>query len=337
MDITKLTQDFDEWLKSHTDTNPLTRRNYVCGVRKLVDETDILEDVERGDIVGLRNTVSTWIFEKPRNYSRKYHVIHLLNFLGKRKYVEELKDIFKQIKIKDRRHDRYLSLAEWKKLINHIGELAKEEKDRRRQLREQGEDIKQYPPHIELVLPLLLQILYDTGARAELMKIKVRDVHEAEVSSLMYDLYGNPVKSKEEIEKELNYITFKTKGSKIFSRYIEQDTFEKIQVYMRRLDKEPNDYLFTDSKNMSPEHFRRLYYTYWTILKNLSRKLLDREYGISFHWTRTSRAKGLIRAGRNLVEVKTFLGHKDISTTMRYAEGGEFDSKKIIEDEHKWK
>ncbi len=338
-DVEGFIKEFDDWLKTHSILNNLTRWNYVCGVRKLISETSILDDIKNDNLISLRNTTTTWLFEKPREYSRKYHIMYLLKFLGKENYINELKDVFKQIKIQDRRYERYLSLPEWKMLIDNISHVAKQERERREESANQSgkSHLKPYPPHIELALPLLLQILYDTGARVELIKIKVRDIHKTDYGFLKYDLYGKKTKTEEELKDEMYYITFKTKGRKIFSRYIERDTYNKIQDYIKKLDKKPNDYLFTDSKTLNQKEFQKLYYTYWSILKNLSRKILNREYGISFHWTRTSRAKGLIQSGRNLIEIKTFLGHKNIETTMRYVEGGEYDSKDIIKVENKWR
>jgi len=75
----------------------------------------------------------------------------------------------------------------------------------------------------------------------------------------------------------------------------------------------------------------------WQILKITSKKFLNEGYGISFHWVRTSRAKEFYKKYKDLLKLKSFMGHKRTETTERYVGEGEEVSADVIRDEKgKW-
>jgi integrase len=122
------------------------------------------------------------------------------------------------------------------------------------------------------------------------------------------------------------------KVKKTLNRYVEDTTARKLKAFMAA---SPSTYPFRE--NLSQGKAR---YALWSELKNKSRKagLVDsgKKYGISFHWLRTTRAREVYRKYKDLIKVKTFLGHANIGTTMRYVEPGKDESYTIIKGENKW-
>lgn len=122
------------------------------------------------------------------------------------------------------------------------------------------------------------------------------------------------------------------KIKKTLNRYVEEATAKKLKAFMAA---SPSTHPFRG--NLSQGKAR---YALWSILKNRSREagLVDsgKRYGISFHWLRTTRARAVYRKYKDLIKVKTFLGHSNIGTTMRYVEAGKDESYTIIKGEDKW-
>ena len=68
---------------------------------------------------------------------------------------------------------------------------------------------------------------------------------------------------------------------------------------------------------------------------SIDTRLID--WGISFHWFRTSRLIHFYEKNHDIIATKNFAGHRSINTTMRYLEDSAgFDSKRLIEKERKW-
>jgi len=167
-------------------------------------------------------------------------------------------------------------------------------------------------------LHCILTVLYDTGIRiAPIVNMKSDDIK--------HDDKGH-------------YIFVKEKRGKLAERYFEAHTLSLLKPFMAGKDK--SGYLFRlkiklDGKERW-ETFSECYYRLWSGLKNQSRLFIG-NYGISFHWVRTSRAKELYRRLKDLSKVQKFLGHENISTTMIYTDEGGLNSAEIIQQESgKW-
>lgn len=169
-------------------------------------------------------------------------------------------------------------------------------------------------------MKVALMIMYDTGVR-------VSPVVNLKLKQIKFDADGH-------------YINVGEKGGKIVKRYLEGYTFEKLETII--VSKQPNDYVFrhrilTTGGKERWETSWECYYRLWKELKTKSKKVLDLGHGISPHWIRTSRAKDLYRQYKDLVKVKSFLNHQQITTTLRYIDEGEFNSAEIIQTEKgKW-
>lgn len=129
---------------------------------------------------------------------------------------------------------------------------------------------------------LIFRLLLETGARSqELMNVMVSDVDLEKKTILIRGL----------------------KGSKDRRLPIKADTFEQLSIYIGRSN--PEAYLF----DLSTSRLRQLWYGF-------------RPHGCkkSLHSLRHTFAINLIRAGKSVSVVKLALGHRDIKTTMIYAD-----------------
>jgi integrase len=128
------------------------------------------------------------------------------------------------------------------------------------------------------------------------------------------------------------YIDVTEKGGKRVKRYFDNKTAELLLNITN--NKNSNDYVFRN-KN---ESLWKCYYKFWKELKNKSRKAkLVGDFGISFHWVRTTRAIKFYKKYRDIMKVKNLLGHQSIQTTQRYVESGELESAELIKKEKgKW-
>lgn len=171
-----------------------------------------------------------------------------------------------------------------------------------------------YIDSLELRHRALLMCMFDTGCRIQAMlKLTPKDVVREGKDTFIRLREGRRVK-------------------KTLYRLIEPQTAHYLTSY---INSSPHKYPFR-GKYTQKKAYQKLY----SWLKNSSRKFglvdPDHGHGISFHWLRTTRARQLYKRYKDILKVKTFLGHKDIATTMRYIEEGKDISAKIVKSEHKW-
>lgn len=165
---------------------------------------------------------------------------------------------------------------------------------------------------LSIELKTILMLSYDTALRiSPIINLKVNDIDRDE------DGY---------------FVEVIEKGGRRIKRYFDNKTAE----FLLRLtnNKSRNDYIFRNRN----ESWWECYYRYWKSLKNESRKTkLVGDFGVSFHWIRTTRAIRFYKKYKDLMKVKNLLGHKSIQTTQRYVEEGEIESARVIKEESgKW-
>lgn len=267
---------------------------------RLCDNVSSKEDIGKEEIINFL-IYNRYKFrqDEHRTYIRKTVTNKFLKFIGKRELLEDedIKPLLKRIEVHVRRHERKLELPEYKKLIEYL----------------ENEDKK---------LATALFLLWDTGLRiAPILKLK-----------------------KQDIKKDINgyYIRTIEKGGIVAKRYLEKFTKNKLdelsdidgRYFMEKVSNK-NDEGKTEWRW---ETTREAYYRMWSKLQNLSRKFFKQEkHGISFHWARTSRAIQLFEKYKNIMQVKNFLGHRNINTTMRYIDEAAQTSADIIKNEEgKW-
>jgi integrase/recombinase XerD len=278
-------ENFKKWMKENTNLKQNSIVQYTLQIKKFFDKFDE---------VSLKNLRAFLFMKRDKKsseearivYHRRFAVKKFLMFLGKEDWVKELDKLKKELRLQDRRHERYIDFETFKEMIEGFsGELR-----------------------------LIMMVLYDTGMRiSPVINLKVRKVREDEKGT---------------------YIEGREKGGKLVKRYVDAQTAEMLKEMLK--NKHSNDYVFRKKVGKRWETWWECYYRLWKELKVESRKFLG-DFGISFHWVRTSRAKELYRKYRDLIKVKRFLGHKSITTTARYIDEGEFESSDIIKEEKgKW-
>jgi integrase len=161
-------------------------------------------------------------------------------------------------------------------------------------------------------LKTIIMIAYDTALR-------ISSILDLKAENLNYDKKAG-----------LYYLTARIKRGKITTKYIEPITAKNIKSL--GISK---GYLFmeTDKDRKS----RRLsYYKAWSRLKNLTRKSLGFDFGISFHWFRSSRAIEIMKE-YDIITAQRMLDHSSVAVTERYVSEAGIDSRNIIKKERKWK
>jgi len=291
MDLKK----FEIWLKNNTTLKANSRKKYVAQVRKFLNEY--------GE-VNIKN-LTKFLLEKHRGdrlvYYRKFAIKYFLTFLGKKDLLDDLKPVFRQIRLQERR------------FLREIPDFEK---------------FKEFLQILSPKLSVLLMVMYDTAGRiGALLKLKVRDIGEDENGY---------------------YVNLHEKRGRLLRRYIEPITYEALKTIIRGKAKDEPVFLlkrkeasWSRNPRGDPEQYLSLeetYLNYYKELKVKSRKfaLVSPNFGISFHFLRTTRGRKLYRQYRDLVLVKDYLGHASITTTMRYIDRGELDSSEIIKKERKW-
>lgn len=157
----------------------------------------------------------------------------------------------------------------------------------------------------------LLSLLYDSGARVqELTDLKLRDVRLA-----------NPA-----------MVTLTGKGQKARQVPLMKDTCKLLDAYIRsfHLESQPRTSpLFFNQKGQALSRYGITYilkkYASQAELECDSRK-------ISPHVLRHTKAMHLLRAGVNMIYIRDFLGHVDISTTEVYARIDAEMKRKVFEE-----
>ena len=157
----------------------------------------------------------------------------------------------------------------------------------------------------------LLSLLYDAGARVqELVDIKIKDVRLTFPTTVI--LTG--------------------KGQKTRQVPLMKDTCKLISAYMKQFHLETNSPSSPLFFNKAGEPLTRYGVTY-ILKKYANRAFPDGNHGaISPHVLRHTKAMHLLRAGVNMIYIRDFLGHVDISTTEVYARIDAEMKRKVFEE-----
>ena len=157
----------------------------------------------------------------------------------------------------------------------------------------------------------LLSLLYDSGARVqEITDLKLKDIR-----------LTNPA-----------MVTLTGKGRKARQVPLMKETCKLLDAYIRNfnLNSEPlTSPLFFNQKGQALSRYGITY----ILKKYVSQAELDRDTRkISPHVLRHTKAMHLLRAGVNMIYIRDFLGHVDISTTEVYARIDAEMKRKVFEE-----
>ena len=157
----------------------------------------------------------------------------------------------------------------------------------------------------------LLSLLYDSGARVqEITDLKLKDIR-----------LTNPA-----------MVTLTGKGRKARQVPLMKETCKLLDVYIRNfnLNSEPlTSPLFFNQKGQALSRYGITY----ILKKYVSQAELDSDTRkISPHVLRHTKAMHLLRAGVNMIYIRDFLGHVDISTTEVYARIDAEMKRKVFEE-----
>ena len=157
----------------------------------------------------------------------------------------------------------------------------------------------------------LLSVLYDSGARVqEITDLKLKDIR-----------LTNPA-----------MVTLTGKGRKARQVPLMKDTCKLLDTYIRNfnLESEPlTSPLFFNKKRQALSRYGVTY----ILKKYASQAELDgNAKKISPHVLRHTKAMHLLRAGVNMIYIRDFLGHVDISTTEVYARIDAEMKRKVFEE-----
>lgn len=157
----------------------------------------------------------------------------------------------------------------------------------------------------------LLSLLYDSGARVqEITDLKLKDIR-----------LTNPA-----------MVTLTGKGRKARQVPLMKETCKLLDAYIRNfnLNSEPlTSPLFFNQKGQALSRYGITY----ILKKYVSQAELDSDTGkISPHVLRHTKAMHLLRAGVNMIYIRDFLGHVDISTTEVYARIDAEMKRKVFEE-----
>ena len=157
----------------------------------------------------------------------------------------------------------------------------------------------------------LLSLLYDSGARVqEITDLKLKDIR-----------LTNPA-----------MVTLTGKGRKARQVPIMKETCKLLDAYIRNfnLNSEPlTSPLFFNQKGQALSRYGITY----ILKKYVSQAELDSDTRkISPHVLRHTKAMHLLRAGVNMIYIRDFLGHVDISTTEVYARIDAEMKRKVFEE-----
>ena len=156
---------------------------------------------------------------------------------------------------------------------------------------------------------VIMSLLYDTGARVqELIDLKVKDIRIDAPST----------------------VTLHGKGDKYRQVPIMNNTKQLLKEYIEKYRKTSNQYLFESSKNkaFSRKGICYIINKYAEIAQKKSSIISTKIFP---HVFRHSRAMHLLQSGVNLIYIRDFLGHVDISTTEIYAKYDTETKRKAIE------
>lgn len=140
---------------------------------------------------------------------------------------------------------------------------------------------------------IMIELTFQGGLRAgELLNIKITDFN-------WNKWWENRNKSAE--------LTITGKGEKQRIVYVNGELMRKIFIYLKEIEMK-----LSEETNI----FRIKYIRWLKIIERTSKKAINRR--ISPHILRHSTATYLLEQGWNLMDVKEYLGHEDISTTSIY-------------------
>lgn len=156
----------------------------------------------------------------------------------------------------------------------------------------------------------LLVLLYDSGAR-------VQEIADAKVKDIRLD---KPA-----------MITLTGKGSKTRQVPLMKNTCQLMKSYLKSIHHSPENIMAPLFYNCHNEHLTRYGITY--ILKKYV-SMIDELKGmrISPHVLRHTKAMHMLQAGVNLVYIRDFLGHSQITTTEVYARADPETKRKLFEE-----
>lgn len=161
---------------------------------------------------------------------------------------------------------------------------------------------------------VMLSVLYDTGARVqELCDLRIKDLRIEEPA----------------------VITLTGKGNKKRQVPIMHGTRDLLSSYLEHYNTNPgiskgDNYLFVNQrrKQLSRWGVSHIVDKYTEIARNNG---LDIDFPITPHVFRHSKAVHMVHAGINLIYIRDFLGHVDVSTTEIYAKIDTETKRKAIE------
>jgi site-specific recombinase XerD len=162
----------------------------------------------------------------------------------------------------------------------------------------------------------LLVIMYDTGARVdEIIKLHCKDIRIESPSVVTLHGKGNKIRQVPIMEKT----------KLLLKSYLEETSFNKGLPYGENV-------VFTNQQRKPLTRWGVSY-----ILKkyvNLAKEKdnLNIHFSVTPHILRHSKAVHLVKAGINLIYIRDFLGHVDISTTEIYARSDLSMKRKALEN-----
>lgn len=157
----------------------------------------------------------------------------------------------------------------------------------------------------------LLSLLYDSGARVqEITDLKLKDIR-----------LTNPA-----------MVTLTGKGRKARQVPLMKETCKLLDAYIRNFNLNPEPLTSPLFFNQKGQALSRYGITY-ILKKYVSQAELDSDTRkISPHVLRHTKAMHLLRAGVNMIYIRDFLGHVDISTTEVYARIDAEMKRKVFEE-----
>ncbi|MFQ6056868.1 MAG: tyrosine-type recombinase/integrase [Methanosarcinales archaeon] len=273
-------EKFAENLKSYS---PLTKKNYICQVNiflnnyKKVNKDNVIKFIQEKNTILRKSAIKKFCEQ----------------------FYPEIKINWKKIKTKKTERTEYQTISYeellllLKKIKKHdIIELTKKFKHLKN-LKEK--EVEKYGSNLFQQLKVSLMIIFDTAARIRaVLRLRKRNLK----------ILKNEIKL-EMIEK----------GNKKLFGKITTETFNHLNKLSSSLN--DDDYIFFHKKHISTDDIDLKYYELWSILKNISRKILG--IGISFHWVRRGSGHHIYDdSEQDIVATAEFMGHKSSAQTQKY-------------------
>jgi site-specific recombinase XerD len=161
----------------------------------------------------------------------------------------------------------------------------------------------------------LLVVMYDTAARVqELIDLKVRDVR---------------------LEKPV-VITLHGKGNKIRTVPVTSKAHDLLKSYLKYRNansgvSDGDQYVFVNQKKQQLSRWGISYIIHKYVTMAESQPGFNIKFPVTPHVFRHSKSVHLLQSGVNLIYIRDFLGHADVSTTQIYAKADTETKRKMIE------